>query len=424
MMPPEVRMGCVETAACLAVGSELLGQERVDTNSLTVTRFLAGFGVRMTEKRVVGDDVKTIAQAVAGLLKQADIVVVTGGLGPTADDVTREGVAAALGREVQRDADIEVWIRERYAKFRREMPASCVRMADVIPGARVLRNSRGTAPGLLFEIEDRLLAVLPGVPWEMELMLEHDLKPVLEKRNADRRRSTRTLLLSGVIESEVEERIRHLYDRFGRENVTILASAGLVRLLLSNSGPAGEIAPALDRMEAAFREVLGRDVAAVGSGDIAEVVLEMLREQGAMLATAESCTGGLVGKLLTDIPGSSDVYTGGVVSYSNAAKGALLGVPDELLAAHGAVSEPVALAMAKGVRQRLSADWGLAITGIAGPAGGTTDKPVGLVYWAVAGPEGDRCLSRVLPGSRSLIRRLSANIALDLLRRGLIRGGA
>lgn len=415
-------MGCVETAACLAVGSELLGQERVDTNSLTVTRFLAEYGVRMAEKRVVGDDVKAIAEAVAGLLDHADVVVVTGGLGPTADDVTREGVAAALGLEVQRDPEIEAWLHERYAHFRRRMPASCVRMADVIPGAQVLRNSRGTAPGMLFEIGDRLLAVLPGVPWEMELMLEHDLKPVLEQRNADRRRSTRTLLLAGVIESEVEERIRHLYDRFGRENVTILASAGLVRLLLSSCGPASDTGPALDAMEAAFREVLGRDIAAVGGGGIAEVVLAMLRERGMMLATAESCTGGLVGKLITDVAGSSDVYSGGVVSYSNAAKTTLLGVSDELLTAHGAVSEPVALAMAKGARQRLSADWGLSITGVAGPAGGTADKPVGLVYWAVAGPGDARSLNRVLPGGRGLVRRLSANIALDLLRRALLGG--
>ncbi len=409
--------GPVNSAACLAVGSELLEEDRLDTNSLTVTRVLLEHGVRVVEKRVVGDDEAVIAAAVGDLLGRVDLVVVTGGLGPTADDVTREAVAKALGVELRHDPTLEERIRARYAAFGRRMPEVCTGMARVIPGARVLENRRGSAPGILVEREGRVLAVFPGVPREMEAMLREELVPLLERRNRGRRRLRRTLLVAGLVESEVEDRIRHLYGTWGRDNVTILAAQGLVRLVLHAQGDPEAAGRVLDEMEAAFRAELGDHVAGVDVEGLAGVVLGILGRRGEGLATAESCTGGLLGAMLTDVPGSSEVYLGGVVAYSNGAKETLLGVPHDLLEGHGAVSEPVARAMAEGVRERLESTWGVGITGIAGPSGGTPEKPVGLVHWAVAGPRGTVHGSRVFPGSRPFVRRWAAHAALDLLRR-------
>jgi len=407
------------SAACLAVGSELLGDEKLDRNSLTITHALAGHGIAVKEKRVVGDDVERIALAVRELIGRHDLVVVTGGLGPTADDVTRDGVALALDRPIRHSEEVERWIRDRYASRGRKMPVWAPAMARVIEGSRLLLNNRGTAPGMLFDLRGRLLAVLPGPPWEMEEMLERDLLPELVPWNPGVVRVRRTLILGGVFESDVEERVRHLYERFGRENVSILASYGAVRLILNAEGERAGALHRLDVMERAFKEVLGDDLAGVDLTGLPEVAIAELRHRGQTLATAESCTGGLVSARLTDVPGASDVFVGGVVSYSNDVKQHQLGVPLEVLVEHGAVSEEVACAMASGVRARLAADWGVGITGIAGPTGGTEDKPVGLVHWAVAGPGGVWAEHRVFVGDRSVVREWSLNSALDLLRRRL-----
>lgn len=407
------------TAACLAVGSELLGDSKLDRNSLSVTRSVARFGIRVAEKRVVGDDIETIASAVRDLAGSHDLVVVTGGLGPTADDLTREAVARALDRPIAHSDEVEGWIRDRYAAHGRPTPVFAPQMARVIEGSRPLPNNRGTAPGMLIEDRGRLIAVLPGPPWEMGEMLERDLLPELDRWNTGVVRLTRTLVLGGVFEADVEERVHHLYDRFGRENVTILASFGIVRLVLSAEGDEAAAHRLLDTMEGAFREILGDDVAGIDVSGLPEVVIDELRRHGQTLATAESCTGGLVGARLTDVAGASDVFVGGVVSYSNEVKEHQLGVPLDVLSDHGAVSEEVARAMASGARQRLGADWGIGITGIAGPTGGTEDKPVGLVHWAVAGPDGVWARHRVFPGDRSVVREWSLNSALDLLRRRL-----
>ena len=408
-----------KTAACLAVGSELLGERRLDSNSLTITRALARYGVVVEEKRVVGDSVGLMAAAIRELLGRHDLVVVTGGLGPTADDVTREAVARSLDRELEPSAEVEGWIRDRYARLGRRMPEICTGMARVVPGSRPLHNDRGSAPGLMVEVGESLLAVFPGVPWEMEEMLERDLLPVVARWNPGVARLSRTLLLGGVVESDTEEKIRHLYEQFGRENVTILAHYGVLRLVLSFEGESSAALRRVDTMEAAFREVLGDDVAGVDVDSLAEVVLEKLRGRQETLATAESCTGGLVSAHLTDVPGASDVFLGGVVSYSNEAKEMMLGAAPELLLEHGAVSEEVARAMAEGARERLGADWGIGVTGVAGPSGGTEEKPVGLVHWAVAGPGGLWTKQRVFLGDRAIIREWSLNAALDLLRRRL-----
>ncbi len=408
-----------KTAACLAVGSELLGDRRLDSNSLTITRALAQYGVVVEEKRVVGDSVERMADEIRDLLSQFDLVVVTGGLGPTADDVTRDAVARALDRSIEPNPEVESWIRARYSDLGRTMPPICMVMARVVAGTRALRNDRGSAPGLMVEVDGHLLAVFPGVPWEMEEMLERDLLPVIAGWNPGWERVTRTLLLGGVVESDTEEKIRHLYDSFGRENVTILASYGVLRLVLSAEGEEAAARSRVDTMDAAFREVLGDDVAGVDVEGLAEVVLDGLQHRRQTLATAESCTGGLLSARITDVPGASEAFLGGAVTYTNDAKEDLVGVPHELLVEHGAVSEEVARAMASGVRDRFSADWGIGITGIAGPTGGTAEKPVGLVHWAVAGPGGVEARHRVFLGDRAIIREWSVNAALDLLRRGL-----
>jgi nicotinamide-nucleotide amidase len=411
------------TAACLAVGSELLGTEKLDRNSLTITRALARVGVRVVEKRVVGDDVGLIVDAIRELVDRHDLVVITGGLGPTADDVTRDAVALALDREISHSDEVERWVRERYAAQGREVPRYAPSMARVIEGARPLRNHRGAAPGMLASLRDGLLAVLPGPPWEMEAMLEHDVLPEVMRWSPGRVRLSRTLVMGGVFEADVEERVRPLYDRFGHDNVSILASYGVVRLVLSAEGEDESARRHLDLMERAFRDELGDDVAATDVSGLPETVIGDLRRRGWTLATAESCTGGLVSARLTDVPGASEAFVGGVVSYSNEVKEHQLGVPLQTLIDHGAVSEEVARAMASGVRERLGADWGIGITGIAGPTGGTDDKPVGLVHWAVAGPSGVWARHRVFPGDRSVVREWSLNSALDLLRRRMNEAG-
>ncbi len=405
------------SAACIAVGSELLGDERLDRNSLTITRTLAKHGIPVVEKRVVGDSIEAIAGAISELLDRVDVLVVTGGLGPTADDVTREAVARAVGRPLEHDTEVEEWVRARYEEHGRDMPDLCRRMAQVVRGARPLPNARGAAPGLLLSVRDRLLAVLPGVPGEMEQMLAAEVEPEVAVRSPGARRCSRTLLLGGVFESAVEERIRHLYGRFGRESITVLASCGIVRVVLTVVGENTAAQTRLTQMETAFREVLGSDVAGVDVGCLEEVVLGQLVACGATLAVAESCTGGLLSARLTDVPGASDAFLGGVVCYSNEVKEELVGVPRELLVEHGAVSEPVARAMADGVRSRIGSTWGVGITGIAGPAGGTAEKPVGLVHWSVSGPKRAVVAHRVLPGDRAGVRLWSLHLALDLLRR-------
>jgi len=256
------------TAACLAVGSELLGEHRLDSNSLTITRALVQHGMTLDEKRVVGDSVERVAKAIRELFDRHDLVVVTGGLGPTADDVTRDAVARAFNREIVTDAEVEGWIRARYAELGRDMPEICTTMARVVAGSRPLRNNRGSAPGLLLEDDGRILAVFPGVPWEMEEMLERDLVSEIAGWNPGFSKISRTLLLGGVVESDTEVKIRHLYDRFGREDITILASYGVLRLVLSAEGDEDSATRQLDVMEAAFREVLGMDVAAVDVDDL------------------------------------------------------------------------------------------------------------------------------------------------------------
>jgi len=400
----------------VAVGSELLRTERVDTNSVLAGFLLAPCGFAFVEKRCVEDNIDAIATAISELLSRAELVLVSGGLGPTADDVTREAAARSLGLALERDPRLETALVERFRQRGREMPAIALRMADVLAGAEVLSNPVGTAPGQLVFAGERALVLLPGVPVEFEQILRRHLLPRWSLANGV---VTRTLRLAGVYESQVEQRVSPLYERFGRERVTILAARGQVLLVLSASGEGARAE--LAEMEAAFSAVAGPDLYGRDGDTLAGVVLAQLARRGWRLATAESCTGGMIGAQITAVPGSSASYVGGIVAYSNELKQRLLAVAEELLSSRGAVSREVALAMAVGARA-LGAECGLAVTGIAGPDGGSDDKPVGTVHIVAATPAGARHAHHQFPGDRAMVREITANFALDLLRRALAEG--
>ncbi len=400
-------------AAFLAVGSELLRAERLDTNSLAVAGFLRRCGFGLVEKRCLEDDARAIAAAVRELAARVELVVVSGGLGPTADDVTREGVAEALGVGVIRYGALEQALTARYQAAGRSMPAIALRMADIVEGAEVLPNPQGTAPGQLLTVGGCTVVLLPGVPRELEEIFATNLLPRWSRGSGV---LVRTLHLSGVYESQVEERVSPLYERFGRENVSILAARGLVDLVLSASGTEAEAR--LAEMEDAFLGLVGTDLFGRDGETLAGVVLESARRRGWRLAVAESCTGGMVAARLTAVPGASDVLVGGVVAYSNRLKRELLGVPEAVLSEHGAVSREAAEAMAAGACA-LGAECAVAITGIAGPTGGSEDKPVGTVHVAARTPAGGRHRRFRFPGDRAIVREFAANYALDLLRRGM-----
>lgn len=409
-------MCIVRRAAFVAVGSELLRSERLDTNSLLAARLLAGRGFALVEKRCVEDDVEAIGRAVRELLSRAELVVVSGGLGPTADDVTREAIGREFGLELVRMAALEQALAARYERLGRPLPDIARRMADVLAGAEVLPNPHGTAPGQLIDTGRGLVALLPGVPAEFETILRTHLLPRWACSDGI---LLTTLRLSGVYESQVEERVAHLYDRFGRERVTILGARGRVDLLLHASGP--QAASDLAAMEAAFLDVIGEHVFGRGDDTLPAAVLKRARERGWKLAVAESCTGGALAGALVGVPGASDVFVGGVIAYSNTLKRTLLGVPDELIERSGAVSAEVAAAMAAGARA-LGAECGLAVTGIAGPAGGSPEKPVGTVEIAAATPAVERHARFRFPGDRAQVRELAVNFGLDVLRRALGEG--
>jgi nicotinamide-nucleotide amidase len=404
-------------AAILAVGSELLGTERMDTNSLRLTEALESHGVELVEKRVVGDDEARIAAAVVDLLGRVDLLLLTGGLGPTADDRTREAVAGALGRDLVRHPEIVEAIRERFAEMGRDMPAVNARQADVLAGGRVLANSRGTAPGQLEE-SGKALFLFPGVPAELLGLLESELRPWLATRSTTVPVRRRTLRVACLPESEVEERIAPLYERWGRDGIGLLPSPGDIELRLSVPGGEPE---RLEAMEALARGCLGEAVYGDGRASLEEEIGRLLSERGLTVGTAESCTGGLLAERITRVAGSSAWFLGSIVAYADGIKQRQLGVPRGLLREHGAVSREIALAMARGCRERLGCDWALSVTGIAGPGGGSEAKPVGTVHMAASGPGGrERALLRRFPGDRRMVRRLSSQWALDLLRREIL----
>jgi nicotinamide-nucleotide amidase len=409
-------------AAILAAGSELLGTDRLDTNSLRLTAVLERYGVELRRKAVVGDSIEDMAGELRSVLSGHGLVLVTGGLGPTADDVTREAVAMALGRGLVFNEEVLATIERRFREHGRVMPAVNRKQAEMIEGAVLIPNPRGTAPGMRIGTEGSTLFLFPGVPFELDGMIESDLVPWLAERSGGVGRETATLKVACLPESVVEERIAPAYDEFGREWITILASPGEIRLRATAEGPEAERRGRLEAMTSRLRELAGDAVFAAREEDTLESVTgELLRQAGATLTVAESCTGGLLAERITRVAGSSDYFLGGAVTYTDALKTQMLGVSPEMLAEHGAVSEPVARAMAEGVRRVFHSDYGAGITGVAGPGGGSETKPAGTVHIAVAGPGGWLEHRKVrFPGDRERVRAQSAQLALDLLRRMLL----
>ena len=400
-------------AAIIAVGSEMLGPTRVDTNSLKITAALESFGVPVVRKSIVGDRLEQLVAEIRNA--PGDILIITGGLGPTEDDLTREALCEAFGLSMQIDDSIAQWIAARFAERGLHMPDVNRKQANVFTGQKTLRNQRGTAPGFHIETAEKHVWVFPGVPHELEWMLTTYFSPWLESVSGGRRRHRRVLKIAGVTESGVEEKLKPYYERHPGELVTILASGGQIEVHLGGESP-DEIAT----RESEIAEIFGQRLFGFDDDTLESVVGALLLKRGETLSTAESCTGGLLGSRITDVSGSSGYYLGGAVCYTAAAKTSLAGVDPDLIRANGEVSEAVATALARGVRERFGSSWGVGITGIAGPTGGSDEKPAGTVHIAVSGPDGDKHRKLFWPASRTMVKWFSTQAALDLLRRQLL----
>ncbi len=408
----------------IGVGTELLLGQIVNSNAAWIGQRLAEVGWDCLRQTAVGDNEARIAGALREALDRADAVIITGGLGPTQDDVTREAVAAVAGVPLRRRPELETWLRERFAAAGvSRMAAMNLRQADVPEGARYIDNPRGTAPGLIVEIGGKPLYAVPGVPREMEGMLERVVLPDLAARSGEGRAIvSRTLRTAGLGESSLADRLTPLWESMGEEaGVTLayLASAGEVRVRLTAVGATRDQALAtIAPVEAAVRKELGDIVYGLDEETLEAAVGRLLRAAGQTLASAESLTGGLVGGRVTAVAGASDYYLGGVVAYATDAKAAVLGVDAALLAAHGPVSEPVAGAMAEGARRLFGATVGVATTGVAGPTE-QDGRPIGGFCLGVADPDGTVTTSARAPGDRAHVRAWASTIALDLVRRRL-----
>jgi nicotinamide-nucleotide amidase len=408
-------------AAILAVGSELLDPLRRETNGSYLTARLREIGVDVFERTTVADDGAWLEAAFREALSRAQLVISTGGLGPTEDDLTRDAAARAIGRTLHRDPAIVDWLRARFARFNRVMAPVNEKQADVIEGAATLANARGTAPGQWLEWEGRLLFLLPGPPGEMQPMFDDQVMPVLRERAGGRVLRTRVLRIASMGESDVEQVVAPLYKTFANPRTTILGGAGQTELHLTAEGTSlDEVEALLEKLGGGLRDLLPGRIYSEDGRELAEVVGSLLQERRLTLALAESCTGGLLASRLTSIAGASEFLDRGYVTYSNQAKVDLLGVDPKLIEAHGAVSEEVARAMAEGARRAAGTDLGVAITGIAGPGGATPEKPVGLVFLALAGTVGDRVRRAQFPGDRDRVRGQAAQAALEMIRRAVL----
>lgn len=405
-------------AEIIAVGSELLTPFRLDTNSLFLTAELNRLGIRLMRKTIVGDNPRELREALEHALAHADLVVCSGGLGPTVDDLTRETVAELLGRKLQRNEEILRAIQERFRKFGRAMPETNVRQAMVPEGAEPLDNPRGTAPGLWIETSGHYIVLLPGPPNELRAMFENEVRPRLSRFAPTRRLYTRDLRVTGMSESDADNRVADIYKKYSEAEHTILAAPGEIQIhpRVWSDDPA-EAAIILDDLVKSFELALGENLYSTSGQTIEEVVADELKERRSTIATAESCTGGLIAARLTNIPGSSTYFLGGVVCYSNDLKTAWTRVPAEIIESKGAVSPEVALALADGIRKSTGAALGLSVTGIAGPGGGTPEKPVGLVHIGLADEKGPKERAFRFPGDRERIRSQATIAALDMVRR-------
>jgi nicotinamide-nucleotide amidase len=412
-------------AEIIAVGSELLTPFRMDTNSLFLTEQINQLGVEIVFKSVVGDDLARIVAAAQHALFRSEIVIFTGGLGPTEDDLTREAVAEALGVSLRRDEAVVAAIEQRFATRGWKMSPNNAKQADVLEGATVLPNPNGTAPGQWlsgkFDGRERIVILLPGPP--------HELKPLFEAECRERLRSklppaflaTRVLKVAMLGESLVDARVAPIYKRFGEVQTTILAGPGEIQLHFKSRAATMEVAQArVDEAADAVEEELDDAVYSRNGESLEQIVGYWLKMRNATVAVAESCTGGLLGERITSVSGSSRYFSGGAIVYSNAVKTDLAGVPADMIERHGAVSREVAAALAEGIRYRCEATFGVGITGVAGPTGGTPQKPVGLVFHALASDSGTEVIERNFPGDRKRIRWFATTLALDMVRRKLM----
>jgi nicotinamide-nucleotide amidase len=411
-------------AETIAIGSELLTAFKQDTNSLSITAKLNELGVNVDFKTVVGDRRADLVSAVKIALARADIVVLMGGLGPTEDDLTREAVAEALGLELKRDPEISAWLYARFASRRIKMSENNLKQADVIAGAEVLKNPRGSAPGQFLQTEfhgkSKIAMLLPGPPREILPMFDEQCMERLRQLLPRQYIATRLLKIALIPESEADRRAAPIYQRYSDIETTILAHRGEIHFhLRGQSGSMEETQQKVNTLASELEDEFDETVFSTKGENLEQIVGYYLQMRGATLAVAESCTGGMVSQRMTSVPGSSRYFLGGAVVYDNSLKSELAGVPPLLIAEHGAVSREVAAALAEGIRKRCKATIGVGITGVAGPGGGTEQKPVGLVFHGISDGKTTDVVERHFPGDRDLIRQWATTQALDLVRRRL-----
>ena len=410
------------TAEIIAIGSELLTPDKTDTNSLWLTEKLNEIGIQVRLKTVVGDDEARLEETVRDARRRSDIVISTGGLGPTEDDITRQVSARALGRELVFHEALVDDLRERFRRWGREMPEINKRQAFIIDGAEVLPNPNGSAVGMLLEAGGKFHVVLPGPPRELKPMFERNVLPRLREKAGEICVRRRILRVAGMGESAVDEKIAPVYKQYSNPQTTILFNRSEIEIHLTAQAKNEREADALiEEVAGKIAETLGVAVFALNGEKMEEVVGKLLADAGKTLSLAESCTGGLIAQRLTEISGSSKYFIEGVVAYANEAKIRTLNVPAELIEKHGAVSAEVAEAMAKGMRERAQTDYAVSITGVAGPTGGSAEKPVGLVFIGYADARGAKSFKTILPGDRELIRWRASQAALEYLRRKILQ---
>jgi nicotinamide-nucleotide amidase len=412
-------------AEIIAVGSELLTPYRQDTNSLYLTAQLNDLGVEVGFKTIVGDDRKHLVQAATVALARADILIFSGGLGPTEDDLTREAVAQTLNLQLRRDPEILQAIERRFAEHGWKMSANNAKQADVIPGATVLANANGTAPGQWIsgksDGKEKIVVLLPGPPHEMKALFEAAVLERLRARVPQHFIATRVIKITGMGESACDARVAPIYKRFTDVNTTILAAPGEIQLHLRMQAASPEAAQTrVDELVEKIEDELGDCVYSDNGDSLEQIVSYYLQMRNSTLAVAESCTGGLLAERLTSVSGSSRYFIGGAVVYSNELKVQFADVPQDLLEDFGAVSEQVARALAEGIRKRCGTTLAIGVTGVAGPTGGTAEKPVGLVFHALASESGTEVIKRNFPGDRARIRWFASQQALDMVRRKLM----
>jgi nicotinamide-nucleotide amidase len=412
-------------AEIIAAGSEMLTPFRQDTNSLYITEKLNELGVVVDFKTIAGDRLKQLADVVRHALGRVDIVVISGGLGPTEDDLTREAVAEALGVRVKRDPELIAHLYARAAARRMTITRNNEKQADVIEGATMLPNQLGSAPGQWLDTivgkHRKLAMLLPGPPHELKAMFEEQCLPRLREIVPKKHIATRVLKAAMIGESAADAKIAPIYTQYKDIETTILAHMGDIELRLTCSKPIPDLAQArVDELAGKIEEELEDFIYSSQGETLEQIVLYYLEMRGATLAVAESCTGGMVAERLTSVSGSSRSFTGGAVVYSNRLKTELAGVDPQLIAQYGAVSREVAVALADGIRERCGSTLGLGVTGIAGPTGGTDEKPVGLIYAAVSDADGTEWVEKRFPGDRGGVRFYASQQGLDLVRRRLM----